>query len=131
MRRYIGQGMEQCQATRETEAAEEKELNSRPRRRRESKLVDITLTDHRLGEGSVLEGGQTEVADLDLAGGARDEDVVALQVPVNNGRVARVQKLEPPQNLTAPLFDDLQGHLLLTEVLQISARKTCVSRCFE
>ena len=57
---------------------------ARTRRRR------FARTDDALGERLVLERRQAEVADLDGAGGAGDEDVVALEVAVDDGRRARV-----------------------------------------
>ncbi len=48
------------------------------------------LTYDGLCERLVLQGGKAEVADLDGAGGACDEDVVALQVAVDDRRGPRV-----------------------------------------
>ena len=50
----------------------------------------IVRIDDALGERLVLERRQAEVADLHGAGGAGDEDVVALEVAVDDGRRARV-----------------------------------------
>ena len=77
------------------------------------------LTNDGFGERPVLQGCQTEVADLDLAGGARYEDIVTLQIPVDDGRVSGVEELETFQDLPTPRADDLRGYLLLAKVLQI------------
>ena len=39
------------------------------------------------------EGGESQVADLDRTRGAGDEDVVALEVPVDDGRGTRVEEV--------------------------------------
>jgi hypothetical protein len=49
--------------------------------------------------------GEAEVADLDLCVVAVDEDVLALEVPVDDPRL--VQERQPIEHLPAPLLDDL------------------------
>lgn len=73
-----------------------------------------------LGEGGSLERGQAQVPNLDRARGARDEDVVTLEVTVDDGGRAGVQEMQPLEDLPAPALQHLQLHLL--EPLQIAAR---------
>lgn len=49
--------------------------------------------------------GQTQVSDTDVAGRAVDENIVALQVAVNDGRVLRVQVVHPSKYLASPALD--------------------------
>ena len=63
---------------------------------------ELRRADDGLGERLVPEGGEAQVADLDRARGACDEDVVALEVPVDDGRGARVEEVEPLEDLPAP-----------------------------
>ncbi len=72
------------------------------------------LTDHALGEAGSLERGQTQVPDLHAPRGARDEDVVTLQVPVDDGGGTSVQKVKSFEDLTTPSLQELQLHLLKT-----------------
>ena len=65
-------------------------------------------TDNTPGVGLVLERGEPQVADLDAAGGAGDEDVVALEVAVDDGRGAGVQEVEALEDLVAPPPQHLQ-----------------------
>lgn len=79
--------------------------------------VSELLTNDTFGEGGTLESGKAEVSDLDGAGGAGNEDVVALEVAVDDGWRARVQEVEALQDLMAPALQQLQLHLL--KALQI------------
>ena len=78
---------------------------------------DAVLTNDALSEGGTLERGEAKVSDLDGASRAGDEDVVALEVAVDDGRGTRVQEVEALQDLTAPALQQLQLHLL--EALQV------------
>lgn len=49
-------------------------------------MYSASFTYDTLSEGSVLEGSEPEVPDLDTASGARDEDVVALEIAMDDGR---------------------------------------------
>ena len=71
-----------------------------------------------LGEGGPHERGQPQVSYLDGACGARDEDVVTLEVAVHYGRGARVQELQPLQDLPTPAAQHLGLHHL--EALQVA-----------
>lgn len=77
----------------------------------------LTLTNNTFSKGGTFESGQPQVADLNGAGGAGDEDVVTLEVSVDDGRSARVQEVKPFEDLTAPALQQLQLHLL--EPLQV------------
>lgn len=79
--------------------------------------MDGCLTDHTLGEGGSFERGQTQVPDLHAARGPRDEDVVTLQVPVDDGRSACVQEVQAFEDLTTPAAQHFGFHHL--EALQI------------
>jgi hypothetical protein len=70
------------------------------------------LTYDGLCERLVLQGGEAEVADLDGAGGACDEDVVALQVAVDDRRGSRVQEVETFDDLPTPGLQDSLVDLL-------------------
>lgn len=72
-----------------------------------------------LGKGGSLEGGQAQVANLDRARGARDEDVVTLEVAVDDGGRASVQEMQTLEDLPAPALQHLQLHLF--KPLQIPA----------
>lgn len=72
-----------------------------------------------LGEGRPLQRGQTQVPDLHRARGPRDEDVVAFQVPVNDGRRSGVQEVKAFEDLPAPRAQHLDFHHL--EALQVAA----------
>lgn len=76
-------------------------------------------TNDTLGKGGPLQRGQTQVADLYRACGPRDEDVVTLQVPVDDGRRSGVQEVEAFEDLTAPRAQHLDLHHL--EALQVAA----------
>ena len=65
-------------------------------RNKESVLI-MVLTYDTFSKGLVLEGGEAEVPDLDTAGGTGDEDVVALEVPVNHRGLPRVQEYKALQ----------------------------------
>lgn len=78
-------------------------------------------TDDALGKRGSLQRGQAQVADLHGACGARDEDVVTLQVPVDDGRRSCVQEVEAFEDLTAPRAQHLDLHHL--EALQVAARQ--------
>ena len=60
---------------------------------------ELRGANHRLGPVVVQHGGQSEVPDLHLALVLVDEDVVALQVAVHDGRVVRVEVVQAPQDL--------------------------------
>lgn len=78
-------------------------------------------TNDTLGKGGPLQRGQAKVADLHRACGPRDEDVVALQVPVDDGRRSGVQEVEAFEDLAAPRAQHLDLHHL--EALQVAARQ--------
>lgn len=63
---------------------------------------NVSLTYDTFGEGGPLQCGQSQVSDLHRARGPRDEDVVALQVPVDDGRGPGVQEVETFKDLPAP-----------------------------
>ena len=67
-----------------------------------------------------LERSQAQIADLDDAGRAGNEDVIALEIAVDDGRLARVQEVEAVQQLPRPLFQQLERHLL--ELLDVPTR---------
>lgn len=87
--------------------------------------MDGCLTDHTLGEGGSFERGQTQVPDLDAARGPRDEDVVTLQVPVDDGRSACVQEVQAFEDLTTPAAQHFGFHHL--EALQIPGGYNTIS----
>lgn len=72
-----------------------------------SYLCLFTLTNHTFSKRGTFKSGESQIPDLDRAGGARDEDVVTLQVPVNDGRRPRVQEVEPFQDLSTPTLEQL------------------------
>lgn len=76
------------------------------------KLDNNGLTNHTLSKGGSFERSQTQIPDLDAARGARDEDVITLQVPVDDGRSARVQEMQTFENLTAPAAQNFRFHHL-------------------
>lgn len=63
---------------------------------------NVFLTYDTFGEGGPLQRGQSQVSDLHRARGTRDEDVVALQVPVDDGWGPGVQEVETFKDLPAP-----------------------------
>lgn len=81
----------------------------------------LTPTNDTFSKRGTFESGQPQIPDLDGARGAGDEDVVTLEVPVNDGRSARVQEVKPFEDLTTPALQQLQLHLL--EPLQIPKTK--------
>ena len=68
---------------------------------------------HALGERLRFEGRQTEIADLHTARRARDEDVVAFQVSMNDRRISAVQIGETFENLTAPFLHHIDTLVFL------------------
>lgn len=81
----------------------------------------FTLTNDTFSKRGTFQSGQSQIPNLDGAGGARDEDVVTLQVPVDDGGRPRVQEVEPFQDLEAPALQQLQLHLL--ESLQVAVNQ--------
>lgn len=79
------------------------------------------LTNDTFSKRGTFEGGQPQISYLDGADGAGDENVVTLEVPVDDGRSARVQKVKPFEDLTTPALQQLQLHLL--EPLQVPKTK--------
>mmetsp|Transcript_34385 Transcript_34385/g.74460 ORF Transcript_34385/g.74460 Transcript_34385/m.74460 type:complete len:779 (-) Transcript_34385:30-2366(-) len=72
------------------------------------------------------QGGEPQVADLDLAAVPVDEDVVALEIPVDDGGVVLlVQVHQPFQDLHRPPLDGLEVDLavLAPELAQRAARE--------
>ena len=59
------------------------------------------------------QGCQAKIADLDNALTAIDEDVVAFQIPVDDGWRVSMEIHQPAQNLPCPAFQDLPIHLLV------------------
>lgn len=84
-------------------------------------LHRITPTNDAFSKRGTFKRGQPQVSDLDGAGGAGDEDVVTLEVPVDDGRSARVQEVKPFEDLTTPALQQFQLHLF--EPLQVTTRK--------
>lgn len=80
-------------------------------------LCQILPTYDTFSKRSTFEGGQPQISYLDGAGGAGDEDVVTLEVPVDDGRGACVQEVKPFEDLTTPALQQFQLHLL--EPLQV------------
>lgn len=78
-------------------------------------------TDDTLCKRGPLQCGQTQVPDLHRARGPRDEDVVAFQVPMDDGRGSGVQEVEAFEDLSAPRTQDLDLHDL--ETLQVAKKK--------
>lgn len=72
----------------------------------------FTRTNDTFSKRGTFESGQPQIAYLDGAGGAGDEDVVTLEVPVDDGRSAGVQEVKPFEDLTTPALQQLQLHLL-------------------
>ena len=73
---------------------------------------DKGLTDDGLCERLVLQGREAEIADLDGSRRAGDEDVVALEVAVDDGRRPRVQEVEAFDDLSAPRLEHALVDLL-------------------
>ena len=69
-------------------------------------------TDDTLGKGLVLESGEAQVSDLNGAGGARDEDVVTLEVAVDDRGCARMEEEQALQDLAAPILQHLHVDFL-------------------
>lgn len=75
-------------------------------------LFFIHLRCHELGSphavhsvGLAEDGSKAEVPDLDLARVAVDEDVVAFEIAVDDGRVVAVEVGQSAQDLAAPVLD--------------------------
>lgn len=81
----------------------------------------VKLTNDTFSEWGTFERGQAQVSYLDGARGAGDEDVVTFEVPVDDGRSARMQEVKPLEDLTTPALQQLQLHLL--EPLQVPETK--------
>jgi hypothetical protein len=56
------------------------------------------------GVGLAEDGGETEVANLDLSLVAVHEDVVTLEVPVDDGRIVAMQVQQAAEDLPAPVL---------------------------
>ena len=56
--------------------------------------------------GALRGGGEAEVADLELARVGDDEDVVAVDVAVDDGRLLPVEEGEALEHLAEPALDD-------------------------
>jgi DUF1009 family protein len=65
------------------------------------------------GMGLAQDGSKAKVPNLDLAGVAIDEDVVALEVTVDDGRVIAVEVDEGTEDLATPVLDGMQPHTLV------------------
>lgn len=74
-------------------------------------------TNDTFSKGGTFESGQAQISYFHRASGAGDEDVVTLEVTVNDGWCACVQKVKPFEDLTTPALQQLQLHLL--EPLQV------------
>lgn len=70
-------------------------------------LCLFTLTNDTFSKRGTFKSGETQIPNLDRASGARDEDVVTLQVPVDDGRRSRVQEVKPFQDLSTPALEQL------------------------
>jgi hypothetical protein len=91
-------------------------------------LLIVELGRHELGGAEHRErcspsrdiGGEPQVPDAEIARGSVDKDVVALEVPMDDGRDVGVQIEEPAQDLPAPALDDFPADNLhlLDEVLE-------------
>lgn len=84
-------------------------------------LFSFTLTNDTFSKRGTFKGGESQIPNLDRASGARDEDVVTLQVSVDDGRRSRVQEVKPFQDLSTPTLEQLELHLL--ESLQVAVNK--------
>jgi len=71
-------------------------------------------TDDTLRVGVVLECGQSKVADLDQSSRARDEDVVAFEIAVDDRWRPTVKEAEALEDLATPVLDDFDVDLLQT-----------------
>lgn len=80
-----------------------------------------TLTNDTFSKRGTFESGQSQISDFDRASGARDEDVVTLEISVDDGRRACVQEVKPFEDLSTPTLQQLQLHLL--ESLQVPLNK--------
>lgn len=76
-----------------------------------------------LGERCALERGQTQVSNLDRSCWTCDKNVVALQVPVDDGGSPSMKEVETLEDLSTPAPEHFNFHHL--EPLQISAREHC------
>lgn len=70
-------------------------------------LCLFTLTNDTFSKRGTFKSGESQIPNLDRACGARDEDVVTLQVPVDDGRRSRVQEVKPFQDLSTPTLEQL------------------------
>lgn len=84
-------------------------------------LCLFPLTNDTFSKRGTFQSGQSQIPNLDGAGGTRDEDVVTLEVPVDDGGRPRVQEVEAFQDLQAPALQQLQLHLL--ESLQVAVNQ--------
>ena len=57
------------------------------------------------------EGGHAQITNLDLSAVTVDVDLVAPEVPMDDGRLLLVQIVQPCQDLPCPLAYSLQLHL--------------------
>lgn len=62
------------------------------------------------GMGLAEDGGEAEIPNLDLASVAVDEDVVALEVPMDDGGVMAMEVGQGTEDLAAPVLDGTQPH---------------------
>lgn len=67
----------------------------------------FTLTNDTFSKRGTFKRGESQISDLDRASGARDEDVVTLQVSVDDGRRSRVQEVKPFEDLSTPTLEQL------------------------
>lgn len=67
----------------------------------------FTLTNDTFSKRGTFKSGESQISDLDRASGARDEDVVTLQVSVDDGRRSRVQEVKPFEDLSTPALEQL------------------------
>lgn len=67
----------------------------------------FTLTNDTFGKRGTFKSGKSQISDLYRASGARDEDVVTLQVSVDDGRRSRVQEVKPFEDLSTPTLEQL------------------------
>lgn len=65
------------------------------------------LTNDTFCKRGTFKSGKSQISNLDRAGGARDEDVVTLQVSVDDGRRSRVQEVKPFEDLSTPTLEQL------------------------
>lgn len=63
-----------------------------------------------LGKGSPHQCGQSQVANFDWSRGARDEDVVTFEVPMDDWRSPGVKEVKTLQDLSTPAPQNLGFH---------------------